>query len=268
MNKRILLICFICFSLVGCSRSNKVLDKEIPTEEVIEESEIDGVKKEEVILTKDKLSKLRKNLEKNTSIEFREELRSGIYDELVDNIYTVQYYDIKADTKNKITYIAISNKIDSNNLSSYSGLYYNKAYISDLKKNVYYSSDEVDIWKQDTYKTKVLDWNLLKYKNVYDIYLYLLDDFKIGENDKGIKDGNYEIYTKTIDANDTMLQNVAYDSLDKCILTLKIKDNLPVSVESKVVFNKNNEKYYKAVKIYFNSIDTDKLTLKKLGIKE
>lgn len=264
MKNRIILIMLLCFSLVGCSRSDKVLNADIPTEikEVKQETETE--EKETVTLTTDKVKALEKYLKENTYMAFMEELRSGVYDKAVDSLYTAQRYDIMTDTNSKVTYVGISDKQSSNDTEDF---YYRTIYVSDLKKGKFYKNEGNTEYRKETKRTKVIDWTLLKYKNDYDLYSYLLPDFSIKENDVGYIDGENEVYVKETKATKEMLKNVDYDSLDKCITTFVLKDNKPVSAETKVVFVKDKEKYYFAVKIVFTEISKDKLTLKTLGIK-
>lgn len=254
----------LCFSLVGCSRSDKVLNANIPTEikEVKQETETE--EKETVTLTNDKVKALEKYLKENTYMAFTEELRSGVYDKTVDSLYTAQRYDIMTDTNSKVTYVGISDKKSSNDMEDF---YYRTIYVSDLKKGKFYKNEGNTEYRKETKRTKVIDWTLLKYKNDYDLYSYLLPNFSIKENDVGYVDGENEVYVKETKATKAMLKNVDYDSLDNCITTFVLKDNKPVSAETKVVFVKDKEKYYFAVKIVFTEISKEKLTLKTLGIK-
>ena len=254
----------ICCSLVGCSRSDKVLNANIPTEtkEVSQETETE--EKETVTLTKDKLKEIEKYLKGNTYMAFTEELRSGVYDKTVDSLFTAQRYDIMTDTKSRVAYVGISDKQSSNEMEDF---YYRTIYVSDLKKGKFYKNEDNTEYKKEKKKTKVIDWTLLKYKNDYDLYSYLLPDFSIKENAVGYIDGEKEVYVKETKATKKMLKNVDYDSLNKCITTFVLKDNKPVSAETKVVFVKDKEKYYFAVKIIFTEISKEKLTLKTLGIE-
>lgn len=262
MIKKIGIILFLSLSLVGCSRGDKVLNANIPTEIQETQQVTETEEKEEVTLTKDKIKEVEDLLKNNTYMAFKEEVRSGVFD-VVDALYTVQSYDIITDTNSKVTYVGVSDKKNSNDKEDF---YYRTVYVSDLKKDKYYKNENNTEYVKEKYKTKVIDWNLLKYKNDFDLYSYLLQSFSVGENDVGYIDGDKEVYVKETKATKDMLKNVDYDTLDKCISTLVLKDNVPVSAETKVVFEKNKEKYYFAIKITFTEISNEKFTLKTLGI--
>lgn len=263
MGKKILVLFLLGLTLVGCSNAEQVLDSNIPTE--IVEIENDEVSKEEVILTEEKKKKIKDKLSKNTELEFIIENRSGVYDELVDTLYTVQYYNVIVDIKNKVTSIKISDIYNSDNISNYSDFYYVNGYISDLKKNKYYYSESSDIWVKEKGTTKVLDWDLKNYNNVNDLYNYFLKDIDI--DTKGFIDSNLEVYQTKIKANENMLKGIDYDNLCECIYSLKIKDNIPISIETKVIYEKKGIKYYCSKKIKFNEMSKKGITLKMLGIE-
>lgn len=270
MKKSIKLLFYIFFIgivlfLTGCR--DTVLDNNIPTEtEEVKETE-EEEKVETTVLTKAKVKAINKELKKNHYLSFEEEVRSGVYDEKTDNVYTVRFYEVATNTDSKVTYVSQSEKILSSNLDGYSNTSYARAYVSDLKNNKYFSSTTVDEWKKDTQKTKVINWDLLKYKNDYDLYQYLLDGFQIKKKDEGYIAGEKEIYEKKVKATSDMLKNVDYDKLGDCIYTYILEDNKPVSAETKVTFTKGKTTYYCAVKINFNEISERKLTLKTLGVE-
>lgn len=267
MHKRILALSLVCLSLVGCSSRDRVLDANIPTEEVVQqetETEIKEEPVEEVTLTKDKIKAIEKYLKDSTYMAFTEEVRSGVYDETVDTLFTRQCYDVMTDTISKVTYVGISNKMNSNELYDVS---YPTVYVSDLKKNKYYINT-IGEYEKEKGKTKVIDWDLRKYKNCYDMYSFLLNGFSIGADTQGYVNDDEEVYVKETKADESMLKNVSYDTLNKCITTYVLSKGKPVSAETKIVYEKNKETYYYAIKLTFNEISKREMTLKTLGINK
>jgi hypothetical protein len=249
----------VALSIAGCSTNNSALNKldsvETSTAQPTSTPETqdsvinaDESTSNVVTYSKQMSNSIKKYFSKYTYAVIKQEVSNGTD---VNNPQTRAYYTITVDTKSKFTELkyVVGKKVKVNTLYDYKN---NKIYIKKKKK-----------WVKTDGKYTVLDWNLNKFKSIYDVYNYLLGENTIAVGTEGVSDGSTYTFSKSFTkVKKSALSGVEYDSLDKqtVLLALKYekKKYIPISNLVDIAYTKDGYKFYCRTSFSFKSLSSKK----------
>lgn len=213
----------------------------------------------EVTLTDENVKDMQEYLSTCAYMHFMQDMENGVTGQAV---YSWTNYSISVNIAQKLHSITMR-YIESNGMSR-EGVGY-KLFTDG--KDVLVS--ENGVWVEADGKYEMIAWDLSKFENDWDIFMYLMHDIELPVGSVGTAAGGYWTFSYTEKATNSLVTGIEYDELldadYEFIFHILDGHVVPSVVSVNVGYRVGENTYYVSSKIQINSVGNTELIMPELG---